>query len=279
MKRLLALLLPFLLAVCAATAIADDIHVLELRHRPAEQVMPLVRPLLKPEHGLSGTGFRLLLRADQQTVESVRAALIEIDRPARSLIIHMRRASEGGVTRDGASISGHIEGTVIFGDARHAPSYGGSGSSIDARIDSRRRSTSGNAIHSLRMVEGQRAFIRSGQTVAYPTSSVFLLPSGPVASGGIDYKEVGSGFAVLPWITDDGVLLEIEPVHETLRPRGDGSTDVQRMSTTVRVRFGEWVSLGGVREDARTDDLGLTRSHRTRRAETSDVQVMVEPAD
>ena len=86
MKRLLLLLLAF-----AGPAFAQGtLEVIPLRHRTAEQVIPILRPLLEPGGALSGQYNQLIVRTSPGNLAQIRSALDAIDRPARRLLISVR---------------------------------------------------------------------------------------------------------------------------------------------------------------------------------------------
>ena len=87
----LAALLP-LFAVCMAlagvsAARAQSLEIIELRNRPAEQVIPIVQPMLEKGGALSGTGFQLFVRTSPANLAQIRQMVASLDRAARQLII------------------------------------------------------------------------------------------------------------------------------------------------------------------------------------------------
>ena len=94
-----------------------------------------------------------------------------------------------------------------------------------------------NASH-VRVMEGRPAFVRTGQGVQ--DNAVFV---GPYGSGvSTQYREVTNGFYVAAHLQGDLVTLEISPVMDRPSPQG---VDLQRLSTTVSGKIGEWIALGG----------------------------------
>jgi type II secretory pathway component GspD/PulD (secretin) len=80
-----------LLSLVASAAFAQgNLEVISLRHRTAEQVIPVLRPLLEPGGALSGQFNQLIVRTSADNLAQIRAALEAIDRPARRLVISVR---------------------------------------------------------------------------------------------------------------------------------------------------------------------------------------------
>lgn len=85
MKRFL------LLALFAPAVFAQvTLEVISLRHRTADQVIPILRPLLEPGGALSGQFNQLIVRTSPGNLAQIRAALDAIDRPIRRLVISVR---------------------------------------------------------------------------------------------------------------------------------------------------------------------------------------------
>src|SRR4249920_184162 len=86
MKRFL-----LLLVFVASTALAQgSLEVISLRHRTAEQVIPVLRPMLEPGGALSGQYNQLIVRTSPGNLAQIRAVLDSIDQPARRLTISVR---------------------------------------------------------------------------------------------------------------------------------------------------------------------------------------------
>lgn len=82
-------LLP-LFFVAPALLAQGTLEVISLRHRTAEQVIPVLRPLLEPGGVLSGQYNQLIVRTSPGNLAQIRAVLDSIDQPARRLTISVR---------------------------------------------------------------------------------------------------------------------------------------------------------------------------------------------
>ena len=122
----------------------------------------------------------------------------------------------------------------------------------------------------LQVLEGSSGFIRAGQSVPVPQRQVVrTIVNGQVVErvgNAVEYRDVTSGFYVLPRLAGDRVTLEINPQRDTLaRPEQNlpsGSVNVQQAATTVSGRLGEWMEIGGVAHSASNQQstiLGSTR--------------------
>ena len=58
---------------------AQHLQTIDLRQRPAEDVIPLIKPFLRPGDGISGSGFTLFVRTDAATLEQIRQMVATLD--------------------------------------------------------------------------------------------------------------------------------------------------------------------------------------------------------
>jgi type II secretory pathway component GspD/PulD (secretin) len=73
-----------LLFVAASAWAQGALEVISLRHRTADQIIPVLRPLLEPGGVLSGQYSSLIIRTSPENLAQIRAALDAIDRLRRS---------------------------------------------------------------------------------------------------------------------------------------------------------------------------------------------------
>ena len=255
MKRI-SLIVIFVTFVTAAWAQA--LEVLPLRHRTAEQLLPQLQPLVEPGGMLTGSGDTLFLRASRRNQADIRQALDALDRPLRRLVITVR---QGGVA-EGEKVGAGATVILSPGD-----------SSVRARVGERRYTSRESVSQQVQTVEGGRAFINVGQSIALPFRQVVATPAGVVVSEGLVWHDIGTGFHAEPRVVGDSVTLDISPRHDTPGPV-PGSANVQRLSTTVSGRLGEWIALGGSVRDTSGEKSG-TLHYGTRSAQ-SDRQVWLK---
>ena len=256
MKRLLATLLCLALFCPLLARAQQEMEVIPLRHRTVDQVLPTLRPLLEPGAALSGMNDQLILRASRKNREEIKRALEALDRPARSLVIHVAQNREATLAQQGGAIYGSVGNDNVRivqppgSTVTHTTSGAGGtvvirqGSSVVGATGVDTRSTrSSSAEQSVRVVEGGRAFIQVGRSVPLPLRQVVVGPSGVMVSDSVVYRDLGQGFYAEPRLAGDRVTLDISPYTDA--PGPGGSVQTQRLSTTVSGRLGEWIELGG----------------------------------
>ena len=218
------------------------LEILQLRHRTAGQVLPVLRPLVEPGGTLTGQGNQLIVRVSPANFAELKRALEAIDLPSRRLQISVRFDESVDSTAQGLEASGRISNRGSRIDVRGQDSISVGSDRVDQR---------------LQVLEGSRAFIMTGR-------------SAPVTvQGGTVIRDVGSGFEVVPRLAGTNVLLDVSQTRETLDRQ-------QSLVTTVSARLGEWVEVGGAVEVAARDDRGLTGFNRARSGESRRVWLKVE---
>lgn len=249
-----ALLLAAFLVLCgpgfpAAHGEGTVMEIFTLRHRPAEQVMPVIEPLLAPGGKVSGLQGQLIVRTSPGNLEEIRRVLASIDTAPRHLLVTVRQDADAEFGGHSIGVSG--QAGERSGDLR-TPGGGSheDGKRLQARMLDTRSADSERTSQVLQVMEGAPAYIRIGESVPVPQRTVVgAHPGGRVVTwvtGGVEYREVGTGFYVRPMLAGDQVTLDISPRREALSGQHQGRIDVQRVATTVTGRLGEWIEVAGI---------------------------------
>jgi type II secretory pathway component HofQ len=249
------------LAACAiaATALAQSLEVIDLQHRRAEEIIPVLQPLLEPGGALTGKDYQLFVRASAANVKQLRQALAQLDKQPRQLFVSVRRSAQQEIEREGASVSGTVQS-------------GGRGNvTVRATDDSAHDRNMGLA--SVQVLEGNAAFISSGSSVPVITAVAGGGGRRPWAAAASSYRNIGSGFLVTPRVANNEVVLEIEQQDEQLR---NGNVRTQSLTTQVRGPLGEWIALGGISESSSSTRSGILSRDYATRADQRSIWVKVE---
>jgi type II secretory pathway component GspD/PulD (secretin) len=229
------------------------VEVIQLRYRTSQELIPMLQPMLTPGGGISGLQGQLVVRTTPANLEEIKRILASVDTAPRQLLITVRQDADMSNERRAASVSGSIGG-----DRGRVTVPGGR----DARGDSRARvhiiegrsNDSSSDTQSLRVMEGREAFVRVGQSIPVRGREIRrTVVNGQVVEQVVDstqYRDVSTGFYVLPRVSGDRVTLDISPQREALSRQAAGGVSVQNVVTTVSGRIGEWIELGGIAQDA-----------------------------
>jgi type II secretory pathway component GspD/PulD (secretin) len=275
------LLLAFAVLLALSPAGADETRIIQLKHRPANEVMPLIRPLLGPDDALSGMDFRLIIRTSDRNLKEVERILAQVDVARLRLRITVEQAS----AEDRATTSQSVTGEARIGDKARVtlparpPQKGGLIVQKDGLQYSanRRTTTTSNAnTQTVMTMDGQRAWIRIGQSVPHVRKILALSRRQLVLIEDIELQDVTTGFDVLPRVHGDRVLVEITPRLSSLRNPATGLADFQELSTTVETKLGEWLDLGEILGNRDEVHRAILESANTTSGERRTVRIKIE---
>jgi hypothetical protein len=259
MKRVVWRSIKFFIAslwlASAHAAGSDEMRVIGLRNRPAQEVIPLVQPLLGPGDAISGTGYQLIVRTSERNHRQIAQLLAQIDVARRQWTLTVRQTATGD--SDDSRIAASGEASVgsnarITVTGRTAPTPPGltletRGPDGQLKVQAARRTTATQNEHrqTIRALDGQRVYIRIGQSLPH-LQRVWMLAgmNRAVLAQGVVYQDATTGFDVLPRAQGANVHLEITPRVSSLVDPSIGLVSFQELSTSVTVKPGEWVDLG-----------------------------------
>ncbi len=247
--------LALLLAALALVAAARELQVIELRYRLAEEIVPIVQPLLEPGGVLTGADRLLFVNTSPANFEQIRQAVELIDRRPRQLVVTV---GQGTVTFE--------ERTDVSGQARagnsdvqvgvNTPPRGDPGVAVE--IDSRAQRANLHNTSSVRTLEGAETYIAVGQLAPLTSSQVVSGRRGPREYTSTEYHEVSTGFYATARLHGDTVRLEISPRQQRLRGTAAGTVVATAgVVSTISGRLGEWLPIGAVQDSGTGDTSGL----------------------
>ena len=233
--RRLAPCAAWLALLACAFAFAQSLAIIELRHRPAEQLLPLVQPLVGAGGAVSGSGFQLFVRAAPANLAQIRQVVESLDRAQRNLVILVRQ--EAGASSAASGVGTQVTAQPGASGARIGL-YNGTGTAEDS------------IAQRITVLEGNPAWIQSGTSTLVPQRTVTRTPGAVVVQQGSIQRDYNSGFSVTPRVRGDTVFLDIGAQRDTAvvngpPGQGAGAASVNRVVTTVSGKLGEWIELGG----------------------------------
>jgi len=264
-----------------------QLEVIPLRYRAAQEVIPVIQPMLAPGGSVSGYQGQLVVRTTPANLEEIKRILASIDTAPRQLLITVRQDADMGGSESAAELSGSVgggQGRVTIPDSRSR--RGGSvvlqegDDHLRARVVESSTSETDRNTQSVRVLEGREAFVQLGQSVPVRERQVRrTIVGGQVVEqviGGTQYRDVTTGFTVLPRIAGERVTLDISPQRETLSGHARGGINVQSVVTTVSGRLGEWMEIGALAHDASGQQTVLLGRSATASRDSRRVMVRVE---
>ncbi len=278
-------ILHFVLIFISFPALAE-LEVITLQHRNAQDVLPIIQPLLDQDDVARGMNNKLILRTSPRNLAEIRKLLEQIDTAPRSLKITVMQNVDSETVRRLTEVSGSIG---LGGDARigmrGGRDEGGltveAGQGADrarARVYSTRSLDADKKTQQIQVLEGGRARISVGQAVPVTQRQVVRSPWKTRVIEDTQYREVSSGFYVVPRLNGDRVTLEISAQNDMLSPgsANQPATSVQQMTTTVSGRLGEWLVLGETLQQTEGEGSSISRHSLSSAHEQRNVLLMVE---
>lgn len=272
-----------LLLHAVAAAAQGGLEIIPLKHRSAEQVIPVLRPLMDPGSALSGQGYQLIVRTSPHNLAQVRKTLAAIDLPLRRLLISVRFESTAASSGSGIRMGGTMGSGDMSLGTRHFANEGarsGGRTHLDVRTSSSRNASDEQIDQRVQVLEGGRAFIATGRSQPLQQRRVIAGPAGTMIEESTVMQDANTGFAVVPRVSGNTVFLEISPQRESFvngaDPAASSTIKSQRVSSSLSARLGEWVELGAATQSGARQSAGVLSSRESSTGASSRVWVMVE---
>jgi hypothetical protein len=272
----------FVLSVFIDIAMAGDstrqAYVIELHNQVPETLIPAIKPLLAADDGISGFNNQLIITTDPQRIASILQLVSQLDKPLQNLLISVKNNNAGYMQNDNSDFSGGIKtGKVIIGTGQPVPSQSDGAtiqsSGLSYSTNSTARTFSTREEQQIRAVEGNPAFIYTGESRQIPTRDRY----GNVLSTEVDANK---GFYVTARLIGDRVQLDIFVSNDAFDSSSNNSRQAvltQQLSTTVNGRIGEWISLGGVTLGDNDSENSLAKKITTGSGSLGDISVKISP--
>jgi len=240
------------------------LEVIDLKYRGADQIVPILKPLLAPGGTISALQNRVIVRTTPENLAELHKVLDAVDTMPKRLVISVRQEAAQSAQIAGAEVSGSIgaDGARIsVPGSRGKPGAGAEVRKGDNVIRGRALSSQSAAtdrgVQTVQVLEGNEALIRVGQSVPVRSGNAT-----PTPSDSVEYRDVDTGFRVRPRVNGNQVTLEISSRRDTIAGPNAQSFNVQRIDTVVAGRLGEWMEIGGLDQSRVQTERG-TISRRT----------------
>lgn len=259
MNILMALLCS--ISLFSGVALADSIQTIQLAHRPADEIMPVINPMLGPDDSLTGQGYQLFIRTSDSNLEQIKQMVSSLDRAAKMLLISVFQGNDRELRALG--VSGDFQyqdsnANVSLGSTGEAAKRGAEvqystrNASAGAHTFSTRGRLSDNPIHQLRISEGSEGYIETGESIPYFSGSYWRGGRRGIVEGGVDYKDINTGFYVLPRVHGEQATLDVSPYKQSQSRKRGGDIETQSASTRITGKLGQWLAIGGVTGQTRS---------------------------
>jgi type II secretory pathway component GspD/PulD (secretin) len=238
---LASLLLSFSLSALAAT------EVLPLNHRTSAELLPTAQSFLGKNGTVSAFENKLIVNADPERIDDLRALLEQLDTAPRRLMI-----------------------SVDNSDSNYQDNRG------NARVIHYGTSNREGGLQQVQATEGSPALIQVGQSI--PVTSTSTDGYGRVQSD-TEYRNVTQGFYVTASVNGNNVSLSISTNNDRMSLERSDVVKVQSTDTKVSGKLGEWITLAGVNQQSQAERSASAISYSTQRGENMTLRVKVDALD
>ena len=243
------------LILIAGAAFAQAVSVIELRNRPADELLPILTPLMTGGGSIAASGFTLIVRTTPANLAELRRVIESLDRARRQLLVSVRQdhgasAAAGGV---GAEVSLGADSGRVRGN-------------VAGSLYERTSTAEDNVVQQVRVLEGNPASINTGSSIMVPQRSVTRTVNGVIVRERAVQRDFSSGFTVTPRVSGNQVSIEIGVARDTPvstagsgtpAPGQAGAASINRVASTVTGTLGEWIELSVVGQASTSQSRGV----------------------
>jgi hypothetical protein len=235
MRKLLFVLM---LISCAALA-ETEFKIITLQHRFANDLLPMIEPMVGADGTATGMNNQLILRASPARMREIEAAVANLDaaRENRKITVKTSNNVQSQQERVEAKGAAKVGKVTVSNDRRAKPN------TDRVEVENSSSNSSQNSNQFINVLDGERAFIRVGQIVPFTQEWVTITRRYVQIDRTTDWREISTGFAVRPRTVGNSVELEITP--RIARLNNQGFIDFEELTTVMRVSLGNWVDIGG----------------------------------
>jgi len=275
MKKPLLILLLLLSMIAQAAMIIETI---ELHHRPTEEIIPVIQPMLDKDASITGTGYKLIIKSTPQNIEQIKTLVKEIDVDQTQLLIHVVVNNKLQMNDSETSVNakaGDKDSSIRIGTHRPPADSGASSTDgnikYDVRVAETAHSRDQPIAQVVRVSEGYWASIQVGQ--AFPITSRRRNLNGTITET-VSWRNVTNNFRVMPRTHGEQVTLTIMPNNDSFNPATPGRINTSGLETTLTGRIGQWIHLGGTQQTSAKDTSGI--SYRTEERDSAHNQIWLK---
>ena len=254
MKKLTSI---FMLIILSSTLLASDsIHYFDLKNRPADEVITLIRPLLHDTEAMSGDGYQLFIKAPASRIEEIERLISAVDRASKTFRISVTSDEYAAINENNVDASVLIES----GDAEvNVGKYPRKDPGVTVNIDTRNTENKSDKTQFVQVQEGKPAYISKENLRITPIYSYVQRPNGNFL---IEHNRLSpgkqDGFYVVARSADGkSVTISIQSASSSKRTYQGYGQEQTYVDTTLRVRLGEWFEIGGNSDSRNSESKGV----------------------
>lgn len=237
----------FLLAL---PAYADQIRTIELQHRLAAEILPMIEPMIDNYTTISGHDNLLIIKSSTQNFQEIERLVKQLDSRQQSLTVTVLRTQQ------------QLNDQNFANDRFNIDLENPKNSSVEINHWSTKDSRERDQQYQARGIAGQPIDIQMGRAVADNQQQLIFYPHGGIAvQETTQYIQLDNGFqARVNILGNQQARVDILPLFSKMQRNGDISTT--SLLTTVNGPLNQWILIGQIGEQQRQQTNTTTyRSH------------------
>ncbi len=240
MLKILILSLPLFFSICSY-ANETVMEIIPLKYRPASELQPLISPLLESSEQIIANNSNLIIKATPTRLKELKSLIDKLDTALSNLAITVIQSKTKTAEQLNASAN------IKFSGTNHPRPQ--SSISVYGRFGQSKNLSNTDSTQVVKTLEGRSAYIKTGTMHPVQNVTVYNSANGyPAISSNTQLIETSTGFLVTPRLTGNQVTVEITPWSDKMNYQGNIET--QSGYSTIRINLGEWVEIGGIREQS-----------------------------
>jgi len=234
----------------ALPAYADQIRTIELQHRLAAEILPMIEPMIDNYTTINGHDNMLIIKSSSQSFQQIEQLVKQLDSRQQSLTVTVLRTQQ------------QITDERFADDRFNIDLENPKNSSVEINRWSTKDSRERDQQYQAQGIAGQPIDIQMGQAVADRQQQLIFYPYGGIGvQETTQYIQLDNGFqARVHILGNQQARIEILPLFSEMQRSGDITTT--SLLTTVNGPINQWILIGQIGEQQRQQQNAKTyRSH------------------
>jgi hypothetical protein len=221
----------FAFQALAEAMLLEDI---ELQHKPAGDIIPLIEPLLPENAVISGEGYKIILKTTAENLPQVKQLIAELDTPLQQLQIAV--SLDPAVLQQQTSLPTLTTNIAGKDKTRPAPIS----QTETTQIYKTQGQQAAAGLQVIQVLQDRWTMIRTGQSI--PVMNRIRNPDGTITES-ISYQQVNQGLRIRPHLSGKKVVLSVQPFYEAASQSGTGRQLYYKQEKQTKTRLGTWISI------------------------------------
>ncbi len=230
------------LFVMTSTLFSSIVHakmtIIKMNYVPAQNVISIIKPHLKPETKITAKDNNLFIEADESDLKKIHSMLTMLDKKPEQYLVEVK------ITQRKMEESERQQTSISVNADHQQP--------VSANVKVYRSDSLSNSDKhfSVRATEGYQAFINTGE--AFPTHQMVKHYDSFIPK--TQYKKVSSGFYVVIRETgEQRVRIQFSGQNQQRKRNSDQTIEESSTNNIVTGKLGEWILLAASEQNTKSN--------------------------